>query len=171
MPWNYTFLLSLLLFYSFNWRLFRRLLFRHQGKTHHLQLNVGMGTKTFLILGSISDWTAGGVLIGCWRRGWCEKSTPDAARGVWANYGVKRLPFAQRNHPWSHCDWLGPSSAATPISQVIEACLRTSLSACIYDTMLLNWLWLHACLLFGELIIVLMSLLKLWKVLAFCDDD
>jgi hypothetical protein len=126
MPWNYIYL-SFILFGCLED------LYLGIWKDTSPRVECSYATETLLILGSISDWTACGVLIGCWRRGWCEKSTWDAARGVWANYGIKRLPFSQRNHPWSHCDWLGPSSAATPIGQVIERCLRTSVTACIYE--------------------------------------
>lgn len=79
------------------------------------------------VVGSISDWTPSSFLLGCWRGGWCEKSTEDAPWGVRANHGIKRLPFAQGNHPWPHCDWVGPSPP-THISQAIEPCLGTSAS-------------------------------------------
>jgi len=58
----------------------------------------------------ISDWTPCGVLLGCWRRGWCKKSVADATWRVWANHGLEWLSFTKGNHSWSHCYWLGPTS-------------------------------------------------------------
>ena len=71
------------------------------------QLHVNNGWQTLVYT---SDWTPCGVLLGCWRRGWCEKSAPNVAWWVWAGHGLEWLPLTQGSHSWPHCHWMGPPS-------------------------------------------------------------
>jgi len=78
----------------------------------------------------MTDWPTSGLFTGFWRRDWCEKSTSNAAWGVWTYYGVKWLPFPQGNHSCPHCSRLGPSSQS-PSSKVIETFPGCSAAPCL----------------------------------------